>query len=135
MSNDRKVYGDLTVHPPLTWKQIRTYQGQGGLVRESLRFKIEETTEETDEGSFVHKTCALVEPADWENSYGVVGALKLLAGVAPKSEFVGDITIVTEYPEFDEDPSEAEAHRYSISEGKLYVMTPRVKWTAPEVVK
>lgn len=128
MGNNMKVYGELNVHPPLSWKQIRAYQASGGLVRESLRLVIDEEVEETDEGSVVRKTCSVIEVADWENAYGVPGALGLLAKAAPKNEFAGEFTIVRENPEFEENAINPEATRYTISGGQLYSAVPRIDW-------
>lgn len=139
MSSDNKVHGEMTVRPPLNWKQIRQFNeakfGNRNPMSGSLRLVIEEFAEDTDEGQVVIKQCQEIYTHGMDNAWGVPEALMHLAKIAPNNEFCGDFTIVTEYPEFSENPGYAEAARYSISDGKLYRYTPTVTWGDMEEVK
>jgi hypothetical protein len=133
--SDNKAYGELAVHPALNWRQIRAFQRDFPRWVESVHLVLDEVTEHNDEGSFTRKTCGLIQVASWENPYGLITAMSELAKIGKKNEFVGDITIVSEYPEFDEGARTPEAHRYSISGGKLYCSTPQIVWSVPEEAK
>lgn len=130
MSNDNKVYGEITINPPLNWGLIRAYMGGNPKaptrLSESLRLVIEEATEETDEGTIVTKSCDTIYPASMDSHWGVVEALALMGSLAKDHEFSGEFTIVDENPEFDE--KYVEARRYALSDGKIYHAEAQVVW-------
>jgi len=137
MSSDSKVHGEITITPPLKWRQIRAFMGGNPnaptRLSESLRLVIEETTEDTDDGVITTKTCDTVYPASMESHWGVVEALALLGSLSKTHKYNGHFTIVDEYPEFD--PGYIEAKRFTIINGKLVKADAVVTYRGWEEVK
>ena len=128
--SDAKLYGEMTVHPPLRWGQIRKFNeakwGRGYKMSDALRLVVETYTEHDDDGEHTLKTCEVIQTQGSESGWGLIQALELLGELAPNHSFVGEFTLVNEYPEFEE--SQTEAWRYSLSDGKLYTAPAKVVW-------
>ncbi len=86
------LYGELTIDPPAPWSKLRgtplTEFGDG-----LLRVRIEEVTEETDEGFRTIKRGTVVEPWSGDaKAYKIEAELQAIVDALPDHRFEGEIT-------------------------------------------
>lgn len=126
------ITGEITIHPPLPWKYVResvflpeNVRAGNGTAGRNVVLRIEQHTEETDDGTLTWKNAVAVE-ATHSGYSGYAGKLvehlQELVDAFPEHDFRGRID------GFGEDREAPDLWRIKVIDRKVTKIEPEIVW-------
>ena len=117
-----RISGEISVHPPLRWSEVKDTPFISQSRSRLLRIRIEEETQPVDDGEIITRRGVCIEDdiGDSAKYYNLEAELSEIAETYPDHRFDGYIVRVGE--------SNGDIERYSIHKGRVQTEQAIVTW-------